>query len=933
MTADNIRVTHRHNKDRTLMNYRLLLLFATLTASARHGANAQERTSSAMYLQPQAKADVDLFYSVGGEGTRHQPTWGLDLQWINEQNLRKGVRHMGRENVGIGRSGFRATAALANDATLGSDQTDKLRERSNLFTTVCGATLPVVLTADQEAGADSYYVTNKSCNTSHWAAMINAHVEWMQKNTQHPVVGVSPYNEPDYWTVEEGATAAKQAEVARMLRQDYSDTMEGIAIVGGNTLNNDKALAWYQTGKQYYDWGNTHQLAGSFDTFAKFFEQLKADGKTGYADEMHNVGEAMAGLEYGMTVGVWWGFDSRARGEFCDISRHGERLAYGEHRANWTAAAVYRHDDGRVKAFMGSSERQALATTYRFVSKDRDVYYDTQGPMREFSMEMPGGTAYQTGQTNAERVIDILYGEDVPHVAVSDGTYRLVNKATGTYLNGTASAIVMQQNYIKSQTQQWKVKRIDSRIGGDYSFYDIEQVKNAHMHINVQNFSTLDGAKVIPYTANTTPDSNEQWYFQYAGDGFFYIRNRETSLCLTTASAAASNGVAVQTNELQTDSAMRERQMWRLIPAGIVYDKVAPAKPEGLEAKAQTASVLLTWQANNDSDIRGYNIFRKEASTANASWNVIARDIKTQCYVDNNCRPGCTYIYNVKALDQSLNLSEASTAAEATPGTAKAMTARWTFDGTLRDNTENMMDAALWGDTVYATGREEGTKAFWLNAKRYMQLPHEVATHHEMTFCAWVKSLSSSAWQRIFDFGNGTSHYMFLTPTNGSVMRFAIKNGGEEQTVDCTAKLPTNQWKHVAVTVCDGKTAIYIDGEEVAASTDITIRPSDIRPALNYLGRSQFSADPYFVGYISDARVYNHALTAEGVRRAMNGETDDDRGRGDVNGDGVVDVADIAAIISIMAGSEDGSNDNADVNGDGTVDVADIATVIHIMAQ
>ena len=55
--------------------------------------------------------------------------------------------------------------------------------------------------------------------------------------------------------------------------------------------------------------------------------------------------------------------------------------------------------------------------------------------------------------------------------------------------------------------------------------------------------------------------------------------------------------------------------------------------------------------------------------------------------------------------------------------------------------------------------------------------------------------------------------------------------------------------------------------------------------------------------------------------------------KGDVNGDGVVDVADISSIITFMA---DGGNDEAktaaDVNGDGTVDVADISNVISIMA-
>ena len=55
---------------------------------------------------------------------------------------------------------------------------------------------------------------------------------------------------------------------------------------------------------------------------------------------------------------------------------------------------------------------------------------------------------------------------------------------------------------------------------------------------------------------------------------------------------------------------------------------------------------------------------------------------------------------------------------------------------------------------------------------------------------------------------------------------------------------------------------------------------------------------------------------------------------GDVNGDGSVDVADIAAVIDVMAGTVgSGFATAADVNGDGSVDVADIASIIDTMAK
>lgn len=54
---------------------------------------------------------------------------------------------------------------------------------------------------------------------------------------------------------------------------------------------------------------------------------------------------------------------------------------------------------------------------------------------------------------------------------------------------------------------------------------------------------------------------------------------------------------------------------------------------------------------------------------------------------------------------------------------------------------------------------------------------------------------------------------------------------------------------------------------------------------------------------------------------------------GDVNGDGVIDVADISKILSYMSGQTTGANEQqADINGDGKIDVADIASVLSLMA-
>jgi hypothetical protein len=233
----------------------------------------------------------------------------------------------------------------------------------------------------------------------------------------------------------------------------------------------------------------------------------------------------------------------------------------------------------------------------------------------------------------------------------------------------------------------------------------------------------------------------------------------------------------------------------------------------------------------------------------------------------------------VKAIDLSQNISEASDIVAARPTGDQKMIARWNFEDNLYDDTNNMMDMAMTNgvsprfieDVDDKVNHKVGQKALSL-ANQFTQLPYEVASSDELTISMWVNWRSSTTqWQRIFDFGNDTEHYMFLTPNNSytNVMRFAIKNGGDEQTLDCQYKLTDNMWKHVAVVLGKERVVIYVDGEEAASSTGITIRPSDIHPVLNYLGRSQFASDPNLTAYLDDVRIYNYALSGDEVKATM----------------------------------------------------------------
>lgn len=147
---------------------------------------------------------------------------------------------------------------------------------------------------------------------------------------------------------------------------------------------------------------------------------------------------------------------------------------------------------------------------------------------------------------------------------------------------------------------------------------------------------------------------------------------------------------------------------------------------------------------------------------------------------------------------------------------------------------------------------------------QYAQIGAGVVNYPDITITAWVYWDGGSNWQRIFDFGTDTTHYMFLTPNNGSECRFVLNNGSGEQIL-ATTPLPAGQWLFIAVTL-DGNTGrLYINGEPKVTNTNMTINPSDIAPTMNYIGKSQFTADAEFDGMVDDFWIYNYALDAETI--------------------------------------------------------------------
>lgn len=181
---------------------------------------------------------------------------------------------------------------------------------------------------------------------------------------------------------------------------------------------------------------------------------------------------------------------------------------------------------------------------------------------------------------------------------------------------------------------------------------------------------------------------------------------------------------------------------------------------------------------------------------------------------------------------------------------------------------------------VYGEGEAAGTVVLaGKDSNQYVDLPnHLLAGLKDATFEAWVTWAGGGAWQRIFDFGEDETgvdgsrtgvprSYVFLSLNPRP--RFAFQQPPAQSTeivMTGPTAIPTDVLTHVAVVIdeTDASALLFVDGAE-AASTRFSGKLADVYDVNNWLGRSQYLADPGFEGSFSEFRIYARALSASEV--------------------------------------------------------------------
>jgi alpha-L-arabinofuranosidase len=296
-----------------------------------------------------------------------------------------------------------------------------------------------------------------------------------------------------------------------------------------------------------------------------------------------------------------------------------------------------------------------------------------------------------------------------------------------------------------------------------------------------------------------------------------------------------------------------------------------PFIPEGLGAAAvSTSQINLSWSAS----VGATNYTVKRATGSGGPFTVIATGVEATSYGDSGLSAGTTYYYVVSAVNSTGESANSAQAGATThSGSDGPLIHRYNFGETNGTSVADSVGGPVWNGVLPNGGTlTNGWLALSSTSSQYANLPAGILSSlSNFTLMAWVNLDSADTWSRIFDFGNSTASYLFLTPQIGGTIRFAVTTNGNgaEQQINCSSGLGTGAWHQVAVTLNGSVGTLYLDGAAVGTNRTMTLRPSSLGGTTNnFLGKSQWP-DPYMNGRMDEFRIYSTALSSAEIAATM----------------------------------------------------------------
>ena len=135
---------------------------------------------------------------------------------------------------------------------------------------------------------------------------------------------------------------------------------------------------------------------------------------------------------------------------------------------------------------------------------------------------------------------------------------------------------------------------------------------------------------------------------------------------------------------------------------------------------------------------------------------------------------------------------------------------------------------------------------------------------------SWINESSNCNDKRtyIMTVHSGFDNFIGFVTNSGNTVRFQRRDPGINYTISPSISLSLNKWYHLVGTISNPGSSYYINGILVGSLSNTVVSSN---PTTFRIGWNNFNCNnSYFNGYVTNAKIYNRALTVEEVLQNYN---------------------------------------------------------------